>query len=59
MNAENVGAYLLIGFIIGLAAAGLISASINNHVAVEHNAAHYDNKTGAFTWNDETNSINK
>jgi hypothetical protein len=27
--------------------------------AIQHNAAHYDAKTGAFTWNDEKKAENQ
>lgn len=39
-------------FFVGLLAA---NRDISNfrHTAIQHNAAHYDPKTGDFTWNDE------
>ena len=44
---------VIIGCVLGIA----IGLALNNgdwrQSAIEHNAAHYDAKTGEFTWNQE------
>jgi len=49
-------AYLLgmfIGAGIALTVCTFTFNSAYEREAIKHNAAHYDAKTGAFTWNDE------
>lgn len=41
-----------LGFAAGLVVLSQIADSYWEAQAIEHNAAHYDPKTGAFTWNE-------
>lgn len=43
--------FILGSFIIGMAIAFIIGISELEREAVKHHAAHYDSKTGDFTWN--------
>lgn len=46
---------LLVGvtFLVALVLGSYIQAMGAQKAAIQHNAAHYDNKTGKFMWNDE------
>lgn len=53
---DDVGSYifiLCISLVIGFAMGFGCAHSVAQRDAVEHNAAHYDSKTGFLKWNDE------
>lgn len=45
--------FFMVGLAIGIVIGSIATSSQANSDAVAHNAAHYDSKTGKFTWNDE------
>lgn len=54
-NGWAIGSFflMLIAFIGGLFAGDVGGGVRVQQQAIEHNAAHYDPRTGAFTWNEE------
>ena len=47
------GIGVLVGMVVFLPVGGCIQSGGWQRSAIEHNAAHYDSKTGEFTWNQE------
>lgn len=43
---------MLLGLVIGGFIAGNLAREGLQRAAINHNAAHYDPRTGAFTWNE-------
>lgn len=44
-------AVVIVAFILGMVVGGNLASKAYTTEAIEHNAAHYDSKTGVFTWN--------
>lgn len=56
MNHDKITFLLAVGWMFGMLTALVIDACYggqSNKQIIQHACAHYDAKTGAFTWNDE------
>jgi len=53
MKADGIGICIgiLIGIVIGTIVGSWLEMSGMRDIAIQHKAAHYDQTTGAFTWN--------
>lgn len=46
------GLGFVFGFIVGISLTGFLLTVLWKNEALNHNAAHYNTKTGSFEWND-------
>lgn len=62
MSNEHAGIMIIIFFVGALFGFGIGSLNTETNMkqeAIQHQAAHYDTRTGAFTWNNEKSSEDK